>query len=408
MKAIVIFSGKGGVGKSTIAALLAIAISQKHKTVLLDADINTPSIPILFGNKQTVKNLSLISYGYEVNAKTPISLTGSIAKQALRNLVNKVNKISPEVCIIDMPPGTGDIQMELCSNLKPSAALLVSQSNKLSKQDANRAMQLFMIYGIPIIGIIENMAGNIFGKSHSAKLLGLPILASIKLKKQISILANEGRIYNVENPFRNKYQKILKQAQNISWETIKKTLLEGPTDTSDIIEKRKIPLELCFYGTNTWDNIRHLIFKKSPFNDLFLTYCTAEKIRQMLDGLDEDGNGIFMIIKAPQTSIPLFPGEIGHATFSIDDKKYYYGVPRVKYQTDKGEVTLFPYEVGPTTTESLLSFQNDKELIRMPGSTIARYIPTHKMMKEIEYTYGRLTSIPHNWKKLYKEMGITK
>lgn len=109
MKAIAVYSGKGGVGKTTISALLALALAKKHTVALLDMDLNFKgSIPVMFKEGIKIENLSIFSVGYETRSTV---FLGNMAKKVLRDLVNKVLDCNPEICIIDMPPGATDAHM---------------------------------------------------------------------------------------------------------------------------------------------------------------------------------------------------------------------------------------------------------------------------------------------------------
>ena len=409
MKAIAVFSGKGGVGKSTIAALLALALSKERKTVLLDADIGTPSIPILFGKRKQVDNLFLVSTGTSIDDDIPITFTGGMVRSALRSLIKTTLALEPEVCVLDLPPGTGSVQMELCTkHMMPSAALLVSQSNRLSESDASRAMQLFMTYGVPILGIIENMAGDVFGKTKKKKILGLPVVASIELNKELAIAGSSGKIYNIgKNPLDKVAEKMLKKAGKVDWKIVKDVLLEGPSMDSILELDLKTARDKSgwkFFGTNTWDHVRHRLMKLDLFGDRFLSLCTASAIRKMLDHLDDEGQGMFQVIRAPHTEVPLFAGEIGMAHLKVNPS--YYGVPKVEYFTDKGNVTLFPYEVAPTTHDKLLSLLEVNEMIRMPKSSHARYIPMPEIMEQIYHAFGLEAGVTRHWRKKYEDIGL--
>lgn len=175
---IVVGSGKGGVGKSTAAAELARALSKAGATVgLLDADIYGPSIPLLFGAEHepvemdqvgdaelmrpvVKEGISLFSIGFLSKPGEAIVWRGPMVSQAIRQFMNGVNWGRLDYLIVDLPPGTGDVQLTLVQNLPVTGALIVTTPQKLAQADADRACAMFAMpaVGIPILGIIENMA----------------------------------------------------------------------------------------------------------------------------------------------------------------------------------------------------------------------------------------------------------
>ena len=208
---IAVASGKGGVGKSTVSANLAIALSQAGAKVgLLDADIYGPSQPLLFGVNQKpaarrgkitpiiAHGVALMSIGFLVDTAKAVAWRGPMVSGALQQLLRDTDWPELDYLIIDLPPGTGDIQLTLAQKIPVTGALIVTTPQDLALIDAERAMALFDKVRIPVLGIIENMsfyhcphcahdeqlfgsgAGNTLAKKASVPLLGqLPLLPAI-------------------------------------------------------------------------------------------------------------------------------------------------------------------------------------------------------------------------------------
>jgi len=167
---IAIGSGKGGVGKSTVSANLAIALARTGKKVgLIDADVYGPSQPTLLGSheKPTAEGERLIpveahgirflSLGQLVSPGHALAWRGPMATGALNNLI-EADWGDAELLLVDLPPGTGDVQLSLIQRARPAGAVIVSTPQDLSLIDARRAIDLFNKTGVPVLGIIENMA----------------------------------------------------------------------------------------------------------------------------------------------------------------------------------------------------------------------------------------------------------
>ena len=166
-------SGKGGVGKSTLSANLAVALSRLGRRVgLVDADIYGPSQPRLLGTEgvkprahddklvpvQSPHGFGVLSMGNLIEADKAIAWRGPMASGALGQLID-ADWGDVEILVVDLPPGTGDVQLTMLQRHRPAGAVIVSTPQDLALIDAARAIQLFHQTGVPVIGLVENMAG---------------------------------------------------------------------------------------------------------------------------------------------------------------------------------------------------------------------------------------------------------
>lgn len=216
---IAVGSGKGGVGKSTLTANLAIAMAKAgYKVGVIDADIYGPSQPRILGNEKdrpvaeneqlipidTPHGIKLLSMGSLVNPGKALAWRGPMAGSALGQLVD-ARWGDTELLLIDLPPGTGDVQLSIMQKHKPDGAVLVSTPQDLALIDAARAGQLFEQGEIPIIGLVENMAGyacphcgevsDPFGQGGVEKFaaaLDIPFLGRIPLDIDIRVKSDAG------------------------------------------------------------------------------------------------------------------------------------------------------------------------------------------------------------------------
>jgi ATP-binding protein involved in chromosome partitioning len=214
---VAIGSGKGGVGKSTIAANLAIALARSGRKVgLVDADIYGPSLPRIMGNserpelaeKQIVPvdawGVKMLSIGQLVEAGTALAWRGPMVASALGQLMEG-DWGGCELIVVDLPPGTGDIQMSLIQKWKPAGAVIVSTPQDLALIDATRAIDLFRKMDVPVIGLVENMSGYACphcgeisdpfgsgGAEAAAGVMEIPFLGRVPLTLSIRAASDSG------------------------------------------------------------------------------------------------------------------------------------------------------------------------------------------------------------------------
>ncbi|WP_263769742.1 iron-sulfur cluster carrier protein ApbC [Propionivibrio soli] len=218
---IAVASGKGGVGKSTTAANLALALAQEGATVgLLDADIYGPSIPQMLGlagqqpeskDGQSMEPLvaygvQTMSIGFMIDVDSPMVWRGPMVTQALEQLLNQTNWRDLDFLIVDMPPGTGDTQLTLAQKVPVTGAIIVTTPQDIALIDARKGLKMFDKVGIPIIGLVENMSihicsncgheEHIFGHGGGEKMCqdyGAEFLGALPLELSIRELADAGK-----------------------------------------------------------------------------------------------------------------------------------------------------------------------------------------------------------------------
>jgi ATP-binding protein involved in chromosome partitioning len=169
---IAVASGKGGVGKSTVAANLALALAaQGARTGLLDADIYGPSQPRMMGlagERPTTRDgkrldpprghgIPVMSIGFLIDSDQPMAWRGPMVTQALTQMLSDTNWGALDYLVVDMPPGTGDIQLTLTQRVPVSGAVIVTTPQEIALLDARKGLQMFRKVGVPVLGIVENM-----------------------------------------------------------------------------------------------------------------------------------------------------------------------------------------------------------------------------------------------------------
>jgi ATP-binding protein involved in chromosome partitioning len=223
---VAVASGKGGVGKSTVAANLAVALAQLgHRVGLLDSDIYGPSVPTMFGITQKPRvvgnrihpfekyGIILMSLGFILETDTPVIWRGPMVMRAIEQMLGDVEWGALDYLILDLPPGTGDAQLTVTQRIQLAGAVIVTTPQDVALIDARKGLAMFRKVNVPVIGIVENMstficphcghATDIFkrdGGRKTADLLGTAFLGSIPLDPQIVLGGDAGVPITVADP----------------------------------------------------------------------------------------------------------------------------------------------------------------------------------------------------------------
>jgi ATP-binding protein involved in chromosome partitioning len=196
-RVVAVCSGKGGVGKSTLTANLAVAFSQRGKSVgVLDADVYGHSIPHLLGIHQKpvlvdkmivppVKHeLKLMSIGFFLDDNQPVMWRGPMLHRALEQFLSDVHWGELDILVVDMPPGTGDVAISLGQLLPRAETIVVTTPQPAAQEVASRAGVMAQKTGMRLVGVVENMSGEVFGSGGGERLaeeLGIPLLGRVPL-----------------------------------------------------------------------------------------------------------------------------------------------------------------------------------------------------------------------------------
>jgi len=213
---IAVSSGKGGVGKSTVAANLAVALQQSSACVgLMDADILGPNLPMMMGisrmppptgqkmNPAEAYGVKVMSMGFLISPEQPVIWRGPMLHGAIGQFFSDVMWGNLDYLVIDLPPGTGDVQLSLAQSVPLTGAVIVTQPQEVALGDALRGLAMFQKMNVPIIGVVENMSGDFFGQGGGERLAahaGVPFLGTIPLDPMVRISGDEGKPILISAP----------------------------------------------------------------------------------------------------------------------------------------------------------------------------------------------------------------
>lgn len=258
---VAVASGKGGVGKSTTSVNLALALAADgHKVGILDADIYGPSIPRMLGvsgepsssdgktlDPMEGHGIKCMSMGFLIEEETPVIWRGPMAQTALQQMMRDINWGDLDVLVVDMPPGTGDVQLTMAQQVPLTGAVIVSTPQDIALADARRGLNMFRKVDVPVFGIVENMSyfscphcgerSEIFshgGAKAEADLLSMDFLGEIPLAIDIRETSDGGNPIVISQPD-SEHAKSYRAIAATVWDKTLKALEKGEADAPRIV-----------------------------------------------------------------------------------------------------------------------------------------------------------------------------
>ncbi|HEX4137970.1 MAG TPA: Mrp/NBP35 family ATP-binding protein [Bryobacteraceae bacterium] len=254
---IAVGSGKGGVGKTTVAVNLAIALSRLgHKTGLLDADVYGPNVPLMMGTNQTpaaigeriqpLQNfgVKLMSMGFLSPGDKPLVWRGPMLHSVIQQFLRGVDWGDLDYLVIDLPPGTGDVQLSLIQTAPVTGAVVVTTPSDVSLEDARKAVRMFEQVKVPILGIVENMSYltcphcderiDVFstgGGRRTATAMGVNFLGALPLDPHVRIGGDTGKPIATFGPDDKRAKGFYELAELVMKQAGDAASIPGPTMT---------------------------------------------------------------------------------------------------------------------------------------------------------------------------------
>lgn len=325
MKAIIIYSGKGGVGKTTTTANIArLLAKQGNKVFIIDADINTPSMNTEFEGDHPHEMIWVHSSGNMFSKF--IYLEKSMVRQYLELAKKKIHSINPDYVLIDTPPSVTNVHM-IVDEIVQSDIVVLEEYSTENGYDEN-----FDVTDIHITG----------SRKH---------------------------YFTHELKYDNGVEKTL-----------------------------TLPA-MKFLSVRTWDKIRDYIRFHDDLGHLWderMRRCDTERVGRVVNHFQNDDNAYFMVINAPNTEVHLITGEIGICSL-LTGQRGHFELPRVSYQTSKGNVVLFPDEIMPVDINLLQQEINEGYIMLSDG----RYLPPKEAVQQCYNAFGIRVGLGDNWEDIY-------